>query len=188
MQSLFGDLCLGKRFRHDDEMMKIYEAGVAVEGRQKRSREESPTDTQMTEDETASPTANNPAGEEPVTYTSNGLASNTPTKLGELKVPSIPSTSGTPLPHSLHREVATQSPRTDTIYFSSKFGQEAAASDFPSGIDAPAPISQKRQRTTKRTNRQLAYDAAIGENGLSWSDFGGLESTRSKDIHDEQEL
>lgn len=50
---------------------------------------------------------------------------------------------------------------------------------------APAPKETKKRR--KMTNRQIAYEAAIGTH-LTWYDFGGLQSTRSKVDRDEPEL
>lgn len=45
-------------------------------------------------------------------------------------------------------------------------------------------------RSTKRrkfTNRQLAYQAAIGDCGFSWSDYRGLVSTRLRKKSEEEE-
>jgi hypothetical protein len=186
MRNLFGDLCSGNIFRHDAVMMEMFETRVAFEDRQKRTRGESPIDTHMTADKTAGPIITQWADEGPITpHASNDSASDPPTEVASVHVPKIIHTSETPLEHSLRRQVAAQGPEDQTIYFSSATEQEIAASKPPSRIDAPAYASHKRQR---RTNRQLAYDAAIGDNGLSWSDYGGLVSTRSKAIQDEQEL
>lgn len=58
----------------------------------------------------------------------------------------------------------------------------------PHGMAVSNPNNQLGTRKTKRTtNRQLAYQAAIGIH-LTWSDFGGLVSTRSKVDREEQEL
>lgn len=66
MRSLFGSLCSGEIFSHDAVMMELYKARVDYEGRQKRGREESPTNTQMTGDETSTPPATKLADEEAV--------------------------------------------------------------------------------------------------------------------------
>ncbi|EAT78512.2 hypothetical protein SNOG_14275 [Parastagonospora nodorum SN15] len=47
--------------------------------------------------------------------------------------------------------------------------------------------SQTSSKRRKLTNRQLAYDAAIGT-CLTWADFGGLTSTRSQIEREEEEL
>jgi hypothetical protein len=168
MRTLFGDLCTGEKFRHDAAMTETYKARVAREGRQKRSREESQMDTQTTEDEPASPTATKRTDKGPVKLTaSNDSALDEPTD------------------YSLRRQVAIQDQAQIAADSSSLPKQNAATSNPSSGLDALALSSHKRQR---RTNRQLAYDAALGRNGLTWSDYGGLVSTRSKADEDEQEL
>jgi hypothetical protein len=47
--------------------------------------------------------------------------------------------------------------------------------------------SSAMRRKKKMTNRQLAYEAAIGTH-LTWADYGGLTSTRTRDEYDEMEL
>jgi hypothetical protein len=187
MRNLFGDLCAGDVFCHDAAMMCIYKARVDFEGQQKRSRAESPTDSQMTEDETASTTATKPADERPVIlHASNDIASNTAVEVERELTSTILPTLETPPENSFRRrQVVTPGPDHVVTEPPSVTRQKTAASDRPSGKDAPAPSPHKKRR---RTNRQLAYDAAIGDNGLSWSDYGGLVSTRSKAAQDEQEL
>ena len=177
MRNLFGDLCSADLFRHDTIMMEIFEARLAFEGRQKRYRGENQADTQMTDDG---------AHERDVILpTSNDLASSTPTKSGNFGVPRVLPTSETPFAHSSRQEVANQTPEDQSIHFSSVAKQHTTASDSSSRIDLLAPSLHKRRR---KTNRQLAYDAAIGADGLSWSDYGGLVSTRSRAVQDEPEL
>jgi hypothetical protein len=177
MRNLFGDLCSADLFRHDTIMMEIFEARLAFEGRQKRYRGENQADTQMTDDG---------AHERDVILpTSNDLASSTPTKSGSFGVRRVLPTSETPFAHSFRQEVTDQTPEDQSIHFSSVAKQHTTASDSSSRIDLLAPSLHKRRR---KTNRQLAYDAAIGADGLSWSDYGGLVSTRSRAVQDEPEL
>jgi hypothetical protein len=189
MRNLFGDLCAGDVFCHDAAMMGMYETRVVFEGQQKRSRAESPTGTQTTEDEMSSTTTTKPGDEKPVLlYVSNDSTLNKQTEVGRaLTSKNLPTIEAPPehTEHSLRREVVTQGPDYLVTKPPSVTRQNTAAFDPPSGKDAPAPSAHKKRR---RTNRQLAYDAAIGDNGLSWSDYGGLVSTRSKATQDEQEL
>ncbi|KAH7079938.1 beta-lactamase-like protein [Paraphoma chrysanthemicola] len=55
MQSLFGEFCSADIFRHDIEMMALYEARLQREEHLKRSRQETQEDTQITEEEIVSP-------------------------------------------------------------------------------------------------------------------------------------
>jgi hypothetical protein len=48
-------------------------------------------------------------------------------------------------------------------------------------------VSSARKRRKKLTNRQLAYEAAIGTH-LTWIEYGGLTSTRKLEDRDEKEL
>ncbi|RYN46184.1 hypothetical protein AA0118_g12626 [Alternaria tenuissima] len=177
MRNLFGDLCSADLFRHDTVMMEIFEARLASEGRQERYRGENQADTQMTDDG---------AHERHVILpTSNDLASSTPTKSGSFGVRRVLPTSETPFAHGFRQEVTDQTPEDQSIHFSSVAKQHTTASDSSSRIDLLAPSLHKRRR---KTNRQLAYDAAIGADGLSWSDYGGLVSTRSRAVQDEPEL
>jgi hypothetical protein len=55
-------------------------------------------------------------------------------------------------------------------------------------IEPPAScVSNAMKKRKKLTNRQLAYEAAIGTH-LTWADFGGLTSTRKKEDREEHEL
>ena len=49
------------------------------------------------------------------------------------------------------------------------------------------PLAGARKRRAKIKNQELAYEAAVGTY-LTWNDYGGLESTRSKADRQEQEL
>ncbi|KAL1794999.1 hypothetical protein ACET3X_006815 [Alternaria dauci] len=178
MGNLFGDLCSGALFRHDTVMMETFEARLAFGGRTKRSRRETPTDTQITEDGTTNPIATKHThGQHVTVHASNDLASARPNKSRDVEVLKILPTQETPLEHTLRHRVANQSPEDRDIYFWSVAEQKTSASDSSSVVDSLAPSFRKRRR---KTNRQLAYDAAIGDNGLSWSDYGGLVSARSK--------
>ncbi|KAI4604653.1 hypothetical protein J4E80_010976 [Alternaria sp. BMP 0032] len=186
MRNLFGSLCSGELFSHDAVMMELYKARVDYEGRQKRGREESPTNTQMTGDETASPPVTKLVMEEAVALpTSYHAFPKTPTATDTIQPSTLPSTSENPPRNSRRNQMAVQSPDHTVIDSSSAPKRKTRASNTPSRMEPPVPSPHKKQRIT---HRQLAYDAALGKNGLSWSDLGGLVSTQSKKTQDEQEL
>jgi hypothetical protein len=208
MRGLFGDVCSHDIFRHDTEMMKVYEDRLAFENREKRARQETQDDTQTTEDEMMSPvapkrtrsektptaraTGQSPESNAFVTPNANlDSAMDTPTKIGRAQVSGALPTPTAPtvaVLEPLDHEPASQTPTVPSVPASAS----AAISDPPVSIkgssDAGTPSSHKGRRRPKYTNRQLAYQAAIGINDLSWSDYGGLVSTRSKADQEEQEL
>jgi hypothetical protein len=51
----------------------------------------------------------------------------------------------------------------------------------------PTSSARKAQKWKKMTNRQIAYEAAIGTH-LTWADYGGLTCTRRKEDREEEEL
>jgi hypothetical protein len=56
-----------------------------------------------------------------------------------------------------------------------------------SSIIPPTTSARKAQKRMKMTNRQIAYEAAIGTH-LTWADYGGLTCTRRKEDREEKEL
>jgi hypothetical protein len=215
MRGLFGDLCCHDIFRHDTEMTKSYEARLALENREKRSRQESQDETQTTEDEMVSPIAPKRTRSDgtPTVRTSISLESkaivtpnatldgamDTPTRIGRVQVLGALPTPNAPIVAVLEppkrgpvREAAIETPKSKAVPLIPVSVSAADMSGTPvltaASSNAATPSSHKGQKRPKVTNRQIAYQAAIGINFLSWSDYGGLISTRSKADREEQEL
>jgi hypothetical protein len=210
MRALFGNICCRDIFRHDTEMTKLYEASLALEKRAKRSRQETQDDTQTTEYEMMSPIAPKRTRSEGTpkvlefealvtpSATLNG-AMGTPTKTRGVQVSSTLPTPTAPRVAVLEppkqdpvRKVAIETPKSKAITLTSVSVSAAIMSGPPvstaASLTKSAPSSHKGRRRPKLTNRQIAYQAVIGNYGLSWSDYGGLVSTRSKADREEQEL
>jgi hypothetical protein len=214
MRSLFGHLCCGNHFRHDDEMMKLYEARLSLEQRVKRGREDT-QDTQITEEEFLSPkrirSEETPAmisqdcmksGQPDTPKVDLTGAVDDPTLLGKdqvssaLPTPIIPTvTTPEPLEHDSTVQVVSRNTHTQLSPISSPPRATDLIFDPPvptsasSRADASTHKSHKgRRRRTKITNQLIAYHAAIGSHGPTWDDYGGLVSTRSKVDQEEQEL
>jgi hypothetical protein len=212
MRGLFGDLCCRDIFRHDTEMSTSYEVRLALEKREKRSRQESQDDTQTTEDEMISPIApkRSRSDETPTVRTSMSLESKAivtpnatldgamynPTRIGRFQVSDAPNAPKIavlePPKRNPVREAAIETPKSKAVPLVpisiSTFIMTGTPVPTAASSNAATPSCHKGRRTPKLTNRQIAYQAAIGINGLSWSDYGGLISTRSKADREEQEL
>ncbi|KAF2450597.1 hypothetical protein P171DRAFT_142500 [Karstenula rhodostoma CBS 690.94] len=137
MRYLFGPFCSGDTFRHDTEMVKMYEARLEQETYERRVQSESQNETQSSGGATASPHAKHPA-----CSNIDGDEQNT-TAITDLSEP----------PSLLH---ATKRPASE------------------------APSASKEHKHKKPKNWRIAYDAALGLNGLTWADYGGLVSARSQ--------
>jgi hypothetical protein len=212
MRGLFGDLCCRDVFRHDLEMTKLYEARLAVEIKEKRARQETRDDTQTTEDEMMSPVApkRTRSEETPIArMTMKSLESDAfarpnatldgamdiPTKIGRAQASGLLPTPTAPtvavLEHDSVSKTAIDTLKLGAVPFvpvlvSTTVLDPPLSTKASSNVGTPS--SHKGQRRAKFTNRRIAYQAAIGNHGLSWSDYGGLVSTRSKADREEQEL
>jgi hypothetical protein len=208
MRNLFGSFCSEDIFRHDAEMMPIYEARLEQESNAKRDRE-SQQETQCSEAHTMSPAAakrpklDGPPGGaisiedgaesapfftsgEPM-MTAHGAPS--PTRTAEVPVTSpipIPSETPSPVPRQptpMELPPPTSTRALDSSILSMPSSRLTATPKTRSAQTPKASPSQKRTRT----NKQIAYEAALGIH-LTWADYGGLVSTKTKAEREEKEL
>ncbi len=205
VRNLFGKFCSNEIFRHDTEMMLLYEARLAMEENNKRSREDTQEDTQQDTQESDDfrmarkrVCSEQPSEPEPLPDSSPmplSIAQNVTEKSPELNsiqdpgqvspisaaAPELPEDCSTTRPPSF--ETAIEMP------------VDSLQTPVPSRTSSSTPVSTRmqmsssrgRQSRSKHTNQQLAYHAALGTH-LTWSDYGGLESTRSKVDRNEVEL
>jgi hypothetical protein len=208
MRNLFGAFCSEDIFRHDAEMMPIYEARLEQESDAKRDRE-SQQETQCSDAHTMSPVPtkrqklNDPPGD--VILIEDGAESapfftpdeseegvhggSSPTRTAQVPVTSpIPIPSDTPSP-------GPQSPISEPLpppIISTRAGDSSVLSTpgrlttTSRTIPTPTPKARPNQKRRK-TNKQIAYDAALGIH-LTWADYGGLVSTKTRAEREEEEL
>ncbi|KAF2273485.1 uncharacterized protein EI97DRAFT_383564 [Westerdykella ornata] len=203
MRSLFGSYCSADIFRHDAEMMDTYESRMEREARGKRE-----ADTQTTEDggDAASPVTSKKAREveqvlcpeqdelveETVFVEETATPSCWPgrnpsnfsafTEISEMQdkadIPEVPP------------QASTETNRIADSYSSDPVLAAPPATDCGHAPRSPArlpscPGSYDSKKRSK--NKFIAYNAAMGI-GLSWSDLGGLVSTRKEPEQEELEL
>jgi hypothetical protein len=220
IQSLFGDLCSEKRFRHDAEMTELYTARMQRHLREKRDREQSQNETQSTDEqllnsqilvkrvreseensvsdhvEFTTPigsfdgTCGKPSEVEGVSALHNPTLV-TPQSCGHEDQPFLHGSSPPVPPPVINSPPAPVEPALPP------FVQDLSTLHIPT-TSAPtrtttsvspsqSTASGAKNRRKKLTNRQIAYDAAIGSH-LNWADYGGLTSTRKQEDREEQEL
>lgn len=203
MRSLFGEFCRGDTFRHDDEMMKGYDLRQKSEVIHKRENSASQSDTDASDNDLISlnipkPVCRNrkisgrtaeeiretegPAGKRKqldiTNYTENhetGILSDGSTA----HVVSRESPDCMPMPMA-----ASLIDGTRPIPLLVAAEETALSTGL---IDISTPEQHRRRKQPKLNHKQLAYNAAIGI-GLTWNDYGGLVSTRSKADREEREL
>jgi hypothetical protein len=206
MQSLFGQYCSTTTFRHDIEMVELYGAKVR-QRRDKRGHEDTQEDSQTTNEKPlASPAvqafANVGLAQEEFATPSEVLehaknmsievkqTSNTDDALIAIQVQRTKTLDSTPVadppehsgPESLKPTLSPIARTPATPSFPSSVQPWLTAPNLPS-----TPTFSTAKKTKRLTNRQLAYEAAIGAS-LTWADFGGLTSTRSHKEREEEEL
>lgn len=203
MQSLFGQYCSTSTFRHDAEMYELYELRMKQQQKDRFCHENTQEDSQTlslsaikrlhtTEDVDGVHTESEsladvlaPAESELVnviggTSYSRALATNQNKKARSEESAVSDSLSSAELPR--HVAFEPPSPPTAQLVASPRITASLYAS-----ISSPATSFEPAGKKRKLTNRQLAYDAAIGT-CLTWADFGGLTSTRSRTEREEEEL
>ena len=188
MKALFGEFCLAQKFRHDTEMMRIFRARM-YEDSQKRDRNESQQDTQFeTPPEVAVPNVVKPEVAKLTKDEAKQYTVLLSTEAGKTNV-------------DFGRTTAQESPEVPPVAASISVTSAVPATTEPmtrEGLVAPSSTSRPLQplnklesarpeRKRKLTNAHLAYEAAIGTH-LTWWEFGGLESTRSRALRKEDEL
>ncbi|KAF3002619.1 hypothetical protein E8E13_008881 [Curvularia kusanoi] len=191
MKALFGEFCSLQTFRHDTEMMKIFETRKWREQTQKRDRSESQNDTQfdtpleMTVPEVAAPMIAKLNTEQeqilPAAEAKEAEVEETAIEIIEEHsvpdmAPVIPSRSAAAEEVPMEDHHIEEVPVEDVPI--EKASALLASNDRPqSHPDDTEPRPPKKR---KMNNARLAYMAAIGTH-LTWADFGGLESTRNNE-------
>ncbi|KAJ4988856.1 artemis protein [Stagonosporopsis vannaccii] len=179
MKALFGEHCSAQIFRHDAEMLHIFNTRKQDEDTQNRGRDESQQDTPFeTPPEIAVPSA----AKSKVARLGAG-------KVRGLSEAEIEETMPDVAESTMDDDSEQQAARDLTSGIS--LGPESARTKerFMSKLPAvPSPNPGLRpEKKRKLTNAHLAYEAAIGTH-LTWADFGGLESARSPRTREEETL
>jgi hypothetical protein len=201
MRHLFGPFCSGDVFRHDNDMMKIYEARLEQETYERRMQSESQNETQSSGAETDTPNAiphtisnldggGRDAGPEEQDVDSGNYFT-APAHVLVLRK----DTAG-----EAASEIPAQVQHRDDLH-TEQIGdeQDTAITDEPELLpapnamsstvakrpanEAPSPSSEPKHKRLK--NWRIAYEAALGINGLTWADYGGLVSARPQTEEEE---
>jgi hypothetical protein len=140
MRNLFSDFCSGVTFRHDIEMMEVYEARMQREERLKRERQDTQEDTQITEEEGVSPVAvkrfrpdkddDEEVDEQDFATPREGL-DGTKDKPIELDETSIPRTTPPPAAPRIGPETQSQRPSSPSHTPTSHITAPSASPDVP---------------------------------------------------------
>lgn len=196
MRHLFGSFCSGTSFRHDVEMMKLYAARLEQESYERRGQMESQNETQSSGVGTASPHANTHVnvgtdGEgEGSRSDQNDVESDNhltaPAGVVILREETSPTseTIAPPPAQDLQRSASPTDQARDEQEISLIDDTELpSALKDTSFSDAKRPASRtshasKEHKHKRPKNWQIAYDAALGINGLTWADYGGIVSAR----------
>ncbi|KAH3907347.1 hypothetical protein HBH56_193530 [Parastagonospora nodorum] len=202
MQSLFGQYCSTSTFRHDAEMNEAYEFNIKQQKKDQFCHENTQQDSQTSSlsaikqlhatgdverlhNESESPAEVLEHAEsgcvqiDDITRSNKVLTTTQYKKARSKKLvvnDSFPSA-------ELSRHVAFELPLPPTAQLVAP--PRTTSSKHASKSSPATSLTAGKRR--KLTNRQLAYDAAIGT-CLTWADFGGLTSTRSQIEREEEEL
>jgi hypothetical protein len=208
IQNLFGEYCSASTFRHDEKMTALYEAEMR---QQNDKRQQESQDTQSTNEEllTSAPAIKRSRESfEDSSEKEFATADEAPDCMGDQFADDETSTPRGPrLPQTSTAESSSLWYRSthvtnDNIASSSSAAPRSvcppstlpsatlpasATPAFPLATTFVSSSSSVRKRKRKMTNRQLAYEAAIGTH-LTWADYGGLTSTMRPEEYDEMEL
>ncbi|KAF2751399.1 hypothetical protein M011DRAFT_395301 [Sporormia fimetaria CBS 119925] len=197
MRSLFGEHCSASIFRHDAEMMETYEL------RLQREKNKHEVDTQRTEEEVdvESPVPAKRAREMPTgSHSQHGAehasmsgqeAREDITLIAHVEPPiqspavEYQSMAAQERPVSPPSVVRQENDRHSgpTVSFDPHPAPSTSVINSSARDISPPRRSRGEKNRKRRTNQQIAYDAALGF-GLTWADYGGLVSTR----RDEEEV
>jgi hypothetical protein len=179
IQSLFGTYCSDTTFRHDSEMMDMYEYRMERERRGKRTRdEESQEETQRSTVESRDLSQNfdvpviGHRGEEIITM--SNAVDNVGDDNIEEPAPSNQHIMPSPSPPSTVIHIPPPN-REFTPHFSLPPHSPQPAPPI-SHHPSPLPPATPSPPPPRPSARALAYNAALGI-GLTWDDIGGLVST-----------
>lgn len=185
MRALFGEHCSAETFYHDTEMMQLFRARTKDGETQKRDRSESRQETQF---ETP-PEITVPSVAKPKVARLTGGEDAQPTVLVEAEVEE---TNGDFTETTMNAVTVVDPEHLDStsVFLPVEPIVEQGLAATTSTHPLPSPRkskTSKQERKRKLTNAHLAYEAAIGTY-LTWADFGGLESTKSANDRNEEEL
>ncbi|CBX97607.1 hypothetical protein IAQ61_001181 [Plenodomus lingam] len=208
MRSLFGDLCFGNAFRHDAELMEVYDRRQKAEKIFKRDNSGSWSDMDVSDNgvvdadipervpmiakrkaEDIEVAADPTARCKQLNVGKDNFAESEDIQMGSL-----------PDPSNAH-VVLLESPDCIPMHTTAAVAEGTRPIPLPvtpeeilnplppsaTSIDITTSERHMHSKTPKLNHKQLAYNAALGT-GLTWHDYGGLVSTRSKADREEQEL
>jgi hypothetical protein len=200
MQHLFGPFCSSDIFRHDNDMMKIYEARLEQEAYERRMQSESQNETQSSGAGTGSPHAvhnaisnidgSGSAGSEEQNVDSGNYFTAPADVLLLRKDTAAEAASEIPA-QMQHRETLPTDQLEDgqDITITDHTGLSSAPNATPSTVvkrpASEAPSASSEQKHKRLKNWEIAYEAALGINGLTWADYGGLVSARPQTEEEE---
>jgi hypothetical protein len=200
IQSLFGEYCSASTFRHNAEMVGLYEARMR---QQNDKRNQESQETQSTDDDLPKSADTVKRSRESFGTSLDqefATADEVPDcKISTARGPQVPRTSIENVRSPWHS--SNNATTGDAGGSSSPAPQPVCPPSTLASVTLPAlaaptsslaaafalSSSSGRKRKKKVTNKQLAYEAAIGTH-LTWADFGGLTSTRAPEEYDEMEL
>ncbi|KAJ4358332.1 swr1 complex component [Didymosphaeria variabile] len=196
MRSLFGPFCSGHTFRHDNEMMKIYAARLEQENYERRMQSESQNQTQSSSAGTGSPRAVNPtipnlngegagavSAEQDVDSANYFTAPADVLVLREETTPKASATEKSTSPTKQLEDGQNTTTITDISELPSVHNTTPATDT--KRLDSETPSATNEHKRKRLKNWRIAYDAALGINGLTWADYGGLVSARMPDEEEE---
>ncbi|KAJ4366421.1 hypothetical protein N0V83_008057 [Neocucurbitaria cava] len=212
MRELFGSFCSRHVFRHDAEMMDMYNLKVAHEGKQNQHQAETQRDTQASDRaldvspirvkrvrSEDSEDLKSPDYVTPPTTVYGAKENITQTRRVRISraSPTLTATNLEPFNAASNRNTPAASIMNNPDLLAPTLTATGSLPTLPqSTVELSTPGAMITMRgsngtKTKRqkiTNRVIAYQAALGVHGLTWSDYGGLISTRSKADQEELEL
>lgn len=205
MRHLFGPFCSGDAFQHDNEMMKIYEARLESASKDEYTQSESQVGTQSSNgagsthslNQTMPNSARNEVsakmGEQHVDpeqyFTAPAddivLLERTPSQAGVREAEVTPSEQGCPQIASPAEELEDEQSTAINDLNELPSALNAAYPRVNKRSASETPSESKQHRRKRAKNSTIAYQAALGINGLTWADYGGLVSARHEDEEEE---
>jgi hypothetical protein len=198
MRHLFGAFCSEDIFRHDSEMMAIYEARLERESMAKQSRD-SQQETQGSQTHSSSSISSKrprldslPAAPTPIETEEESAKFFTPTEIASpaqqrpfLENHGEVSMTSSIQPDSTILRPTEQCKPIDASITALPFAPSPMISPPAARpvIDTPTTYQLQKRRMT---HRQIAYEAALGIR-LTWADYGGLVSAKTRVECEEEE-
>ncbi|KAF2846927.1 hypothetical protein T440DRAFT_501473 [Plenodomus tracheiphilus IPT5] len=212
MHNLFGDLGCGEVFRHDTEMTSLYnlrhqsrkmdECGNSISRSVSEASDDEvfepdvpPNSLRVNEAISGHPDEDISSEEDQVVQSTKlNVINHRLAGSGNLGTNALSDPPNAPL-------AVLESPDFASMILAARVANETRSNPIlaetkevpnpPSPSTSSADIAtsglHRRSKKPKLNHKQLAYNAAIGT-GLTWNDYGGLVSTRSKADREEQEI